>query len=311
MNTRVRIVKQIIATAVASLFIVACVTAPPKHDDLDAVRSKLTQLQSDPQLATRAPQAIKEAELAVGAAGEPRKDAVLTAHLVLIADRKVDIARAQAQSALLVDQRKTLSAERETARLDARTHEADVARMDATAARADADSARVDTDAANTQADVARTEADIARSQADAARIATDAALLQAAELQKQIAELNAKATDRGLVVTLGDVLFETAGSELKGSATGNLNKLAAFLNKYPDRTVIIEGNADSVGDEAYNLGLSQRRADSVKSYLVSQGVASTRLAASGKGEDSPIASNDSATGRQQNRRVEVIISNT
>jgi outer membrane protein OmpA-like peptidoglycan-associated protein len=74
---------------------------------------------------------------------------------------------------------------------------------------------------------------------------------------------------------------------------------------------VIIEGNADSVGDEAYNLGLSQRRAESVKAYLVNQGVASTRLAASGNGEGSPVASNDSATGRQQNRRVEVVISNT
>ena len=221
MNTRVRIVKQIIATAVASLFIVACVTAPPKHDDLDAVRSKLTQLQSDPQLATRAPQAIKEAELAVGAAGEPRKDAVLTAHLVLIADRKVDIARAQAQSALLVDQRKALSAERETARLDARTHEADIARIDATAARADADSARVDADAARVDTDVARTEADMARGQAEFERLKTDAAMQQAAELQRQIADLNAKATDRGLVVTLGDVLFETGRFRSQGERGG------------------------------------------------------------------------------------------
>lgn len=283
MNTRARIVKQTIATAVASLLIVGCVSAPPKPDGLDAARSKLTQLQSDPQLATRAPQAIKEAEMAMRAAEEPRKDAELTNHLVLIADRKVDIARAQATSALLVDQRKALSAERETARLDARTREADIARVDATSARADADSARVD----------------------------ADAAMLQAAELQRQIADLNAEATDRGLVVTLGDVLFETGSSELKGSAAGNLNKLAAFLNKYQERTVIIEGNADNVGDDAYNLGLSQRRADSVKSYLMSQGVASTRLVASGKGEGSPIASNDSATGRQQNRRVEVVISNT
>ena len=105
-------------------------------------------------------------------------------------------------------------------------------------------------------------------------------------------------------MVTLGDVLFATGRSELKGGTPGNLNKLATFLNQYP-------GHTDSVGSEDSNCGLSQRRADSVKSYLVSQSVASSRLAASGLGEVSPVASNDSDTGRQQNRRVEVIISNT
>ena len=137
------------------------------------------------------------------------------------------------------------------------------------------------------------------------------AARQQSEDLQRQIAELNAKATDRGLVVTLGDVLFASGGSALKGGVASNLGKLAAFLNKYPDRTVLIEGHTDSVGSTDSNLGLSQRRADSVKSYLMAQGVASTRIATSGMGEDSPAAGNDSPTGRQQNRRVEVIILNT
>ena len=133
----------------------------------------------------------------------------------------------------------------------------------------------------------------------------------QADELQRQIAELQAKVTDRGIVLTLGDVLFETnrAGTEFR-SANGNLNKLVAFLNKYPDRTVNIEGYTDSTGSADYNMGLSQRRADTVRSYLVNQGIGSGRLVASGKGMSSPVAGNDSATGRQQNRRVEVIINN-
>ena len=151
----------------------------------------------------------------------------------------------------------------------------------------------------------------MARSDAADARVDTEVARREADDLQRQITELNAQATDRGLVVTLGDVLFTTGGSDLKGGATANLSKLAAFLNKYPDRTVAIEGHADNVGNEDYNLSLSQRRADSVKTYLVGEGVGSTRLDASGKGEVSPVAGNDSATGRQQNRRVEVIISNT
>ena len=108
----------------------------------------------------------------------------------------------------------------------------------------------------------------------------------------------------------MGDVLFASGRADLKTGATTNLNKLVAFLNKYPDRTVAIEGYTDSVGSEDYNQGLSERRAESVKSYLAGQGIGSTRLSASGKGKSDPVAGNDSATGRQQNRRVEVIISN-
>jgi outer membrane protein OmpA-like peptidoglycan-associated protein len=121
---------------------------------------------------------------------------------------------------------------------------------------------------------------------------------------------LNARETERGLVVTLGDVLFETARADLKGGAAGNLGKLAAFLVKYPDRNVVIEGHTDNVGGEDYNLGLSQRRAESVRSFLVTHGVSANRISASGKGEGSPVSDNDTATGRQQNRRVEVIIAN-
>jgi outer membrane protein OmpA-like peptidoglycan-associated protein len=110
------------------------------------------------------------------------------------------------------------------------------------------------------------------------------------------------------LVLTLGDVLFTSGQADLKAGASNHLDRLVAFLEKYPDRTVVIEGYTDSVGSEDYNQGLSQRRADSVKSYLIGQGVDSTRLAASGKGENDPVAGNDSAAGRQQNRRVEVII---
>lgn len=259
MNTHIH-AKTLIAIAAASHLLGACSTAMTKPDGAGNVRSKLTQLQSDPELASRAPVAIKEAELAVIAAEEPREDVEQAQHLVLMADRKVkvDIARAQAQARLTEDQRKTLSEQRERAKPDSRTREADAARSDA----------------------------DIARGQAEAARMDTDAAKKQAADLQSQIAELNAKATDRGLVVTLGDVLFATGRSELKGGATSDLGRLATSLTQYPDRTVIIEGHTDSVGSADCNLGLSQRRADSVKSFLMGQGVTGTRITASGMGQD-------------------------
>jgi len=125
-----------------------------------------------------------------------------------------------------------------------------------------------------------------------------------------QIDALQAEATDRGLVLTLGDVLFATGKSDVKVGATSNLNKLVTFLNKYPDRTVQIEGYTDNVGSEDSNQGLSQRRAESVKAYLVQQGIAGSRLTAVGMGESQPVASNDTQSGRQQNRRVVAVIDN-
>jgi outer membrane protein OmpA-like peptidoglycan-associated protein len=128
--------------------------------------------------------------------------------------------------------------------------------------------------------------------------------------MERQIAALKAEATDRGLVLTLGNVLFATGKSDVQVGASSNLNKLVTFLNQYPDRTAEIEGHTDNVGRDASNQALSQRRADSVKSYLMQQGISGQRLVAMGKGESQPVTDNDSATGRQQNRRVVVVIDN-
>jgi outer membrane protein OmpA-like peptidoglycan-associated protein len=142
------------------------------------------------------------------------------------------------------------------------------------------------------------------------ARMDADAARMQAAALQAEIDAMNARSTDRGLVLTLGDVLFETAKADLKAGAVADLDQLATFLSKYPDRSVVIEGHTDSVGGEDYNLGLSQRRAESVRAYLMRQGVDRSRVTTQGMGESVPVATNESAGGRQQNRRVEIIVSN-
>ena len=297
MNHSNRFLKTLLATAAAAVVLAACSAGMTKPDGAAQARDRLTALQANSQLASRAPVEIKDAEDAVRAAEQPREDDETARHLVFMADHKVDIATAQAHARLLEDQRKGLSEQRETARLDSRTREADHARSDANIARNDANNARSD--------------ADLARSQADAARMDTDAAKAKAEDLQRQIAELNAKETNRGLVVTLGDLLFATGRSDLKGGATSNLSKLAVFLNKYPDRSVTIEGHTDNVGSADSNMGLSQRRADAVKSYLISQGISGNRLSAAGMGQGSPVSDNHSATGRQQNRRVEVIIANT
>ncbi|MCK6369942.1 MAG: OmpA family protein [Gammaproteobacteria bacterium] len=276
--------KALAAAGALTLALAGCAAAPVSPQGSADVRTKLTRLQADPELAGRAPAAIKEAEVAVRTAEEPltSKDDALGAHRVYMADRKVDIAAARASTRYAEDQRARLGEERSRARLDARTQEADLARDDAI----------------------------VARGEAAAAQALTSYAEQQAEEMQRQIDALQAEATDRGLVLTLADVLFATGKSDVKIGAASNLNKLVGFLNQYPDRKALIEGHTDNVGSASSNEGLSQRRADSVKSYLMQQGIGSERLVASGKGESQPIANNDSTSGRQQNRRVVVVIEN-
>jgi outer membrane protein OmpA-like peptidoglycan-associated protein len=294
----------LIAAAVAAVLLTACASTPVEPDGAAALRARLTQLQSDPQLGSRAPLAMEQANIAVTAAEKPEIDKVRVAHLEFMADRKISIARAEAESQLAVDQRKGLTEQREAMRLQARTAEADAANQRANMAQAN-------TDAANSRADAAQANASDQAQQAEAARLAAADAARQADELQRQIDGLQARVTDRGLVLTLGDVLFASGAASLNPNGDQHLAKLAAFLSKYMDRTALIVGYTDSVGSQDYNLGLSQRRADSVKFYLVQQGIDSSRLSASGQGMSSPVADNSSATGRQQNRRVEVVIENS
>lgn len=286
----------LIAAAVASILLAACVSAPVKPPGAAEARAKLTVLQSDPQLSMRASAAIKEAELAVRSAEEPQPDPAVAKYRVYIADRSVDIATARAETSLAEDQRKAMMQRGDQARLDARTREADAAANQLVNARA--------------VIAEQKGEADVARSQADAARTQADAARESAADLQRQLDELHAKPTDRGMVLTLGDTLFTSGRSDLKVGSTVNLDKLVAFLSGYPNRDVLIEGYTDSIGTDEYNVDLSQRRADSVKSYLIHQGINSQRLSATGRGKSDPVADNASADGRQQNRRVNVTIAN-
>ena len=124
-----------------------------------------------------------------------------------------------------------------------------------------------------------------------------------------QLKDLEAKKTDRGMVVTLGDVLFDTNESRLKSGGVRNVQKLADFFKQYPQRTVMIEGFTDSVGGAGPNQTLSDNRAAAVRSALLGMGVTNDRMTSRGFGESYPVASNDNAAGRQMNRRVEIIVS--
>ena len=125
--------------------------------------------------------------------------------------------------------------------------------------------------------------------------------------LEAELADMKLQKTERGLVLTLGDVLFDTAQATLKPGADAPLDRLATALRERPDRKVLIEGHTDNVGSDQNNLGLSERRAQSVQAALIQRGVNRNQITSLGKGENFPIASNESATGRQSNRRVELI----
>jgi len=243
---------------------------------------------------------------------------------MFMADRKIEVARAQAEGNYAVSTRTALSEQRDAMRLQSRTHEADAANMRAAVAHVDANNQMREAEVARGQAVIARADAlnqrqaadsardaaETARNDANTAREASADAQRDSAEMQKQIDELQARVTDRGLVLTLGDVLFSSGTARLNRGGNSHLAKLAAFLNRYPDRNALIEGYTDSVGSEDYNQGLSQRRADAVKAYLSANGIIGARMTAAGRGEETPVGNNATPTGRQQNRRVEVLITN-
>jgi len=148
------------------------------------------------------------------------------------------------------------------------------------------------------------------RLEAQQARAEAERAKQRARRLQDELAAVQAKAeeTERGLVLTLGDVLFAFDKANLKSGARRNLEPLVTFLRENPKRDVLIEGHTDSIGPEAYNQRLSQRRAQAVADFLMRKGIDPGRITTRGYGEAYPVASNETDAGRQQNRRVEVVI---
>jgi len=287
----------------AVLILTACAAQPMKDPDVVRVRASLTDLESDPNLASRAPVAMHDAESAVAEAEQEHKDPAVTAHLVYIADHKVQIARANAQTSFAEDQRKAISEQNSQIQLDARTREADAAKRANSTLQADNVAANRRSSELQAQTDSANLRNDQLQAQSDSANQKNDA-------LQAQLLALEAKKTDRGMVLTLGDVLFSTGRSDLKPGGTSKLDRLAAFLAQAPDRSVRIEGHTDNRGGQDMNQALSQRRADAVSAYLTGHGIDAGRVTAVGEGFSSPIADNKTEAGRQANRRVEVIISN-
>lgn len=172
------------------------------------------------------------------------------------------------------------------------------------------DEAREEAREARDDAESARAAADEERERALAAEIEAEQERAENARLRAELGQAQTRVTDRGIVLTLGDVLFAVGKADLKPGAARTLDKLVAAMRRDRETAVTIEGHTDSTGKRAYNVELSKRRANAVRSYLASRGVATQRIKARGLGPDFPVATNATAAGRQQNRRVEVLVQN-
>lgn len=279
MNTR--IVSIILAASVAAT-LAACSSVPQRNAALDQARTSYSSAQANSQVTTLAADELKRAGDSLQIAEQAFIDKKPTAtvdHLAYMTAQRVVLAEATASSRASQAVTAGAAADRDKMRLDQRTLEADKAQVEL--ATADEAARR---GAENLAASNERVSA-----------------------LESQLKDLNAKQTDRGLVVTLGDVLFDTGQARLLPGGVRNVEKLAEFFRAHPERTASIEGHTDSVGSAAANYTLSERRADAVMSALVRMGVPSASLSMRALGADMPTASNETATGRQMNRRVEIV----
>jgi outer membrane protein OmpA-like peptidoglycan-associated protein len=290
----------------AAALLAACASAPTVTPQLQQARDTVSRASADPAVSKYAALELKKATDSLRRADElsaKRESPADIDSAAYVAMQQARTAQTLAKAASDEESIKLAEAERERVRADANAAAAARARSQAETAQAQA--AMASADANNARAQAANAQADAATAQAQAAN-----AQAQAAALQRELADMQAKQTDRGMLVTLGDVLFEFGRADIKPAAAGALGKLASYLQEHPDRRVLIEGFTDSVGSNAANLTLSQRRAQAVAEALRARGVDMARIDTRGYGEAFPVASNSSTSDRAMNRRVEVYISN-
>ena len=283
MNTSIRTIRSfprparlVFLTALAAA-LAACSTVPDRNAALEDAHSRFKVAQSDPQVGALAPQELKRANETLRTADEAHtagRDRATVDHLAYMSSQRLAIAQDTAASKAAQALTAGAAAERDKLRLAARTNETAAAQQDASAS----------------QRELARSDARVA-------------------DLETQLKALNARKTERGMVVTLGDVLFDSGKSQLLAASSQNMAQLAEFFKRNPERKASIEGHTDSVGSEESNRLLSDHRAGAVKAALVRMDVPANRLSTQGFGEESPVASNDTSAGRQMNRRVEIVIS--
>ncbi|MCW5635871.1 MAG: DUF4398 and OmpA-like domain-containing protein [Rubrivivax sp.] len=286
----------VLPVALAALTFAACTTLPERNLALDQARSRLDAAQSDPLVTLHAGEELTRAGSAVQLAAQAQLDGRSrdeVDHLAYLGERQVTVARETADSRAAQAITASASAERERLLVTRREQEAQALRRQLATSeqlglQQGAELARAERDASQGRAELARSDARVD-------------------VLEQQLLAMDARRTERGMVVTLGDMLFDSGQSRLQAGGAHSLVKLAEFMRSRPQRRAVIEGYTDDLGDDAGNQMLSDRRARSVKAALVDMGVAADRLSTFGHGARNPAASNDTVAGRQANRRVEIV----
>lgn len=270
--------------------IAACSTTPERIPELEQARAAVQELEREPRVQQAASETLSEARAALNRADAALEEGelALVAHEAYVARRHAEIGMqltAETEAAEALDEAEERRSE---LRLEARSREAEQARMLAQRRAA--------------QAEESAREAALSQSVAEAA-------LDEAARLADELEEMEAEQTERGVVLTLSDVLFDTNEAELRQGAMRAMDRLAEYLDSNPDRALLIEGHTDSRGSEEYNRQLASERANAVADALLQRGIARSRLRTVGLGEAYPVASNDTDAGMQENRRVEIVVS--
>jgi outer membrane protein OmpA-like peptidoglycan-associated protein len=296
---RGKVAPALAALAALGVLLAGCAGAPVANNaSLDDARASYRAVSADPQVQLRAPVELAVAERTLAQAEKLWRDnapADLVAHQAYLATQRSRIALNTAQYRKAESAVATSGEQRNRVLLRAREQEAESARSQARAA------------------EQARAEAEIRAEQlarTNQAQTAKSADLgSELARLKAQISGLKAEQTERGWVLTLrSDVLFDSSSATLRPGARRAVDNLAQFMDRYPEREIAIEGFTDSVGGQEANRRLSESRAAAVKKALVARGVEPSRIDTRGYGPAFPVASNETPTGRQLNRRVEIVI---
>ena len=271
---------------------------------LERAQAAYQQAQADPNVQSYAQLRLGDAQKVLRAA-EEANDSDEKLHLAYLAERRAQLATVTGATGKT--EQSTVQLRRETADvlLQKRDRELKAARSETETKAREAEQWRR---AAESRAGEAKPAPAPKPDDAEAKALAAEHA--KAAALAAELANLKAQQTDRGMVLTVGDVLFAPGKADIGAGAQRSIDKLAEFLKAYPKRNVLIEGHTDNLGDEAFNVKLSQQRADAVRDLLVARGISRQRIQTKGYGPKFPVVDNDSAAGRQQNRRVEVLVLN-
>ncbi|MBV8783438.1 MAG: OmpA family protein [Gammaproteobacteria bacterium] len=321
--------------AAGAAFLAGCATAPVRSPRLEEARAQVQTLEADPL-----GQEAAADDLQYARANLHDADAALANHAPLpvvdhfayLAERHAEAGQARAAAARARLAMARAQDDRNRLLLEAREHEAAAAKQQALSAQQQALSAQQQAEAAQRQAQLTQEQlaerdrqmqatqqqladqqrqAQAAQDQARAAQDQAQAAQDQLAAAQQQLTDLKARRTERGMMVTLSDVLFDSGQATQKPGAALALDRLASYMRQNPNTKILVEGHTDSVGTEEYNQALSERRAEAVASALTARGLPADSIRAVGRGKDYPVATNATVAGRQQNRRVEIVFSDT